>query len=367
MWVSEEIIDKPDRPPQTRRVSGNFSLNLLSNGLAFISGWGDDGGKKNRTRRDDDVTHGNALTKHWARATQRKNYKQSSSLTASLRHFSAPSAAEMDNKEEEDNNPSSSMIACEEEDLEDRDYLFPQTKYDPDEIRPKEVILIVLALLLLVCSVLLFFKHWKKNYRDINQLPYYAYLYQKDPAEFADVPPPVVNAAAKVNKVGKSSSDLTLGLTAHIGSSQPNLVLNNTGVARFGVPPPLARMSTDPSGMRPTLGGGGRVRAPMLSSRATSDVSFRYNQRCRVDVMRRLKEQDGQNGNSFILNRRASEAAFASSSSTSSRPMKMMAANSTLKEEESPLEEMQQTRRSCDKIDENNEISSASISTDVWV
>ncbi len=48
-----------------------------------------------------------------------------------------------------------------------------------EEVRIKEVILIVLALLLLVCSIALFFKHWKKNYRDINQLPYYAYLYQK--------------------------------------------------------------------------------------------------------------------------------------------------------------------------------------------
>ncbi len=53
-----------------------------------------------------------------------------------------------------------------------------------EQLRAKEVILICLALLLLVCSVLLFFKHWKKNYRDINQLPYYAYLYQKEAAEF---------------------------------------------------------------------------------------------------------------------------------------------------------------------------------------
>ena len=46
-------------------------------------------------------------------------------------------------------------------------------------LRPKEAVLIILALLLLVCSILLFYRHWKKNYRDINQLPYYAYLYQK--------------------------------------------------------------------------------------------------------------------------------------------------------------------------------------------
>ena len=41
-----------------------------------------------------------------------------------------------------------------------------------------------MALTLLVCSILLFFKHWKKNYRDINQLPYYAYLYQKEEVQF---------------------------------------------------------------------------------------------------------------------------------------------------------------------------------------
>ena len=46
------------------------------------------------------------------------------------------------------------------------------------DIRPKEAILVSLALLLLVFSVALFFKHWRKNYWDINQLPYYAYLYK---------------------------------------------------------------------------------------------------------------------------------------------------------------------------------------------
>ena len=38
-----------------------------------------------------------------------------------------------------------------------------------------------------------FFKHWKKNYRDINQLPYYAYLYQKEEVQFEpEVSEPVV-------------------------------------------------------------------------------------------------------------------------------------------------------------------------------
>ena len=52
------------------------------------------------------------------------------------------------------------------------------------EVRAKEAILVSMALTLLVCSILLFFKHWKKNYRDINQLPYYAYLYQKEEVQF---------------------------------------------------------------------------------------------------------------------------------------------------------------------------------------
>jgi len=59
-----------------------------------------------------------------------------------------------------------------------------------EPLRAKEVVLVCMALLLLVASVLLFFKHWKKNYRDINQLPYYAYLYQKDgSADFGVAPP----------------------------------------------------------------------------------------------------------------------------------------------------------------------------------
>jgi len=56
----------------------------------------------------------------------------------------------------------------------------PRHRNGPVEIRAKEVILVCLALLLLVFSVSLFFKHWKKNYWDINQLPYYAYLYKNE-------------------------------------------------------------------------------------------------------------------------------------------------------------------------------------------
>ena len=45
-------------------------------------------------------------------------------------------------------------------------------------IRPKEAILVILALALLVFSIMLFYKHWSKNYRELNTLPYYAYLYK---------------------------------------------------------------------------------------------------------------------------------------------------------------------------------------------
>ncbi len=66
---------------------------------------------------------------------------------------------------------------CEEEgELEGVESSAPLPPFPPipvssgPPIKAKEVVLISLALLLLACSVLLFFKHWKKNYRDINQV-----------------------------------------------------------------------------------------------------------------------------------------------------------------------------------------------------
>ena len=46
----------------------------------------------------------------------------------------------------------------------------PKVTVSGTDIRAKEVILVLMALCLLVCSICLFFKHWKKNYRDINQV-----------------------------------------------------------------------------------------------------------------------------------------------------------------------------------------------------
>ena len=46
----------------------------------------------------------------------------------------------------------------------------PKVTVSGTDIRAKEAILVLMALCLLVCSMCLFFKHWKKNYRDINQV-----------------------------------------------------------------------------------------------------------------------------------------------------------------------------------------------------
>ena len=58
------------------------------------------------------------------------------------------------------------------------------------DLKAKEVILVTLALLLLITSLCLFYKNWKKNYRDINQLPYYSYMYK------CESPPPQVTRVA---------------------------------------------------------------------------------------------------------------------------------------------------------------------------
>jgi hypothetical protein len=53
----------------------------------------------------------------------------------------------------------------------------PKVTVSGTDIRVKELVLIAMALCLLICSVCLFFKHWKKNYRDINQvINYHAFI-----------------------------------------------------------------------------------------------------------------------------------------------------------------------------------------------
>ena len=62
--------------------------------------------------------------------------------------------------------------------LEMEEKFSPRIRMSGTTIRPKEAILVILALALLVFSIMLFYKHWSKNYRELNTLPYYAYLYK---------------------------------------------------------------------------------------------------------------------------------------------------------------------------------------------
>ena len=55
---------------------------------------------------------------------------------------------------------------------------WPKVRVSGIDIKGKEIVLVSMALTLLVTSLCLFYKNWKKNYRDINQLPYYSYMYK---------------------------------------------------------------------------------------------------------------------------------------------------------------------------------------------
>ena len=55
---------------------------------------------------------------------------------------------------------------------------WPKVRVSGIDIKRKEVVIVSMALTLLVTSLCLFYKNWKKNYRDINQLPYYSYMYK---------------------------------------------------------------------------------------------------------------------------------------------------------------------------------------------
>ena len=96
----------------------------------------------------------------------------------------------------------------------------------PVEVRPKEVILVCLALLLLAFSMTLFFKHWKKNYWDINQLPYYAYLYKVNvmiTKALYDVIDVIKNK--KAGKVGLDQNEL-ISCSSHSASYPPMLIMD---------------------------------------------------------------------------------------------------------------------------------------------
>lgn len=220
------------------------------------------------------------------------------------------------------------------------------------QIRVKELVLICLALLLLICSILLFFKHWKKNYRDINQLPYYAYLYQKDPEDFIDPllppvsvpplspPPPILppNTSSDFIKSlrGKSCDNMSSFTLDDLGGSFSrdipptsststsrkfnmsrshsvragsgsgvghHIKLSNLVMAAHQKSKTLSRTGTEPALWGPT--GKPRSSANFISSspsssgrcrparmmppkRAASDVHVRFNN-CKLDLMRRIQ------------------------------------------------------------------------------
>lgn len=86
--------------------------------------------------------------------------------------------------------------------LEMEEKFSPRIRMSGTTIRPKEAILVILALALLVFSIMLFYKHWSKNYRELNTLPYYAYLYKEPP----ETPPQALSGSCMI-PVG-SQSDL---------------------------------------------------------------------------------------------------------------------------------------------------------------
>jgi hypothetical protein len=53
--------------------------------------------------------------------------------------------------------------------------------------RAKEVIIVCMAIMLLILSMLLFFRQWKKNYSNINQLAYSAEMYPDEEKEEVNI------------------------------------------------------------------------------------------------------------------------------------------------------------------------------------
>ena len=78
---------------------------------------------------------------------------------------------------------------------------WPKLRVSGADIKAKEIILVSMALMLLATSLCLFYKNWKKNYRDINQLPYYSYMYK------IESPPPTVTRAPAVTR-GQSKAPI---------------------------------------------------------------------------------------------------------------------------------------------------------------
>ena len=97
------------------------------------------------------------------------------------------------------------------------------TAWSKTDIKVKEVVLVTLALTLLVTSLCLFYKNWKKNYRDINQLPYYSYMYkcESPPVAMTRVPTGTrVPSQAPVLHWAKAAASIGTGLAISNPSNQ---------------------------------------------------------------------------------------------------------------------------------------------------
>ncbi|TRY77450.1 hypothetical protein TCAL_08014 [Tigriopus californicus] len=91
--------------------------------------------------------------------------------------------------------------------------------------------------------------HWKKNYRDINQLPYYAYLYQKDPEDFIDplLPPvsvPPLSPVPPILPPTTSSIDFMRTLRGKSCDNMSSFAFDDLGTSFAKDIPPSSSTST---------------------------------------------------------------------------------------------------------------------------
>lgn len=115
------------------------------------------------------------------------------------------------------------------------------------ELRPKEVILVLLSLMLLGTSLVLFYKKWKKNYRDINQIPYYSYLYKHHHHH----QPPTIGAAvakmpaANATRIGWAKASAAVAASRSITINLQRRA-NNNGPFWDPIKPPKHKVPESP-------------------------------------------------------------------------------------------------------------------------
>ena len=99
---------------------------------------------------------------------------------------------------------------------------WPKLRVSGADIKVKEIILVGMALMLLATSLCLFYKNWKKNYRDINQLPYYSYMYKIE-----SPPPTVTRAPVKAPIMHWAKAAATIGTGLAFSEPTPKLGTKN--------------------------------------------------------------------------------------------------------------------------------------------